>query len=151
MGPINSTRGSAMVLADTREFSLDELCTLTDLSKRTVRYYMQIGLVDRPDGETRAARYGQRHLEQLLTIRRWTQLGLSLERIRERMSGDGQTPTTRPDRSGTVEVWTHFVVTEGVEVKLNPSLAQLSPEQARQFFAAVMAAFQQLKQEDPPA
>ena len=134
-----------------KEFSIDELCSLTDLPKRTVRYYIQIGLVDRPEGETRAARYTQKHLEQLLAIRRWTQDGLSLERIRELLSGATQAPPDRPNRSGTVEVWSHLIVAEGVEVKLNPGLARLSPEQTRQFFAAVMSAFQQIKPEDPSA
>jgi DNA-binding transcriptional MerR regulator len=137
--------------ADTKEFSIDELCALTDLPKRTVRYYMQIGLVDRPEGETRAARYGQRHLEQLLSIRRWSQAGLSLERIRALLAGNAEAlPQTR-NRTGTIEVWSHLVVAEGVEVKLNPALAQLSSEQTRQFFAAVMAAYQHIQQEDPPA
>ena len=43
--------------------TLDELAALVDLPKRTVRYYIQLGLVDRPEGETRAARYGPRHAE----------------------------------------------------------------------------------------
>ena len=50
-------------------YSLQELATLVELPERTVRYYIQLGLVDRPEGETRAARYGERHLEQLLEIR----------------------------------------------------------------------------------
>lgn len=139
-----------MAQADNKEFSIDELCTLVDLPKRTIRYYIQIGLVDRPDGETRAARYGQRHLEQLLGIRRWTQAGLSLERIRELLSAPTEPPLPR-DRTGTIEVWSHFIVAEGVEVRLNPEQARLSPDQARQFFAAVMAAFQHIKQEDQTA
>ena len=49
-------------------YPLADLCVLADLPLRTVRYYVQIGLVDRPEGETRAARYGARHLEQLLQI-----------------------------------------------------------------------------------
>ena len=48
-----------------KTFTLDDLCTLTDLPKRTVRYYMQMGLVDRPIGETRAAHYLATHLDQL--------------------------------------------------------------------------------------
>ena len=50
-----------------RTYTLDELCTLAELPKRTVRYYIQLGLVDRPIGETRAAHYTSRQLEQLLT------------------------------------------------------------------------------------
>lgn len=140
-----------MVPGTPKEFSIDELCSLTDLPKRTVRYYIQIGLVDRPEGETRGAHYTQKHLEQLLAIRRWTQDGLSLERIRELLSESTQAPPGRPGRSGTVEVWSHLIVAEGVELKLNPGLARLSPEQTRQFFAAVMSAFQQIKPEDPSA
>src|SRR5438067_4692180 len=111
---------------DSNEFTIEALCTLTDLPKRTVRYYVQIGLVDRPDGETRAARYGQRHLEQLLSIRRWSQSGLSLERIRALLAGEAEAVPHRPDRAGTIEVWSHFILTDGLEVKLNPAQAQLS-------------------------
>lgn len=140
-----------MALEDSREFTIDELSLLTDLTKRTVRYYIQIGLLERPDGETRGARYGPRHLERLLAIRRWTQQGLSLERIRALLDGAADPPPGRPDRAGTIEVWSHLVVAEGVEVKLNPAVANLAPEQASKFFAAVMTAFQQITREDPPA
>jgi DNA-binding transcriptional MerR regulator len=139
-----------MAPANTDEFSIDELCTLTELPKRTVRYYIQIGLVDRPEGETRGARYHRKHLEQLLSIRHWTQAGLSLERIRALLSGAAAPPVER-ERVGTVEVWSHFVVAEGVEVKLNPALAQMSPEQTQKFFAAVMTAYQHITQEEPLA
>ena len=61
------------------------------LPPRTVRYYVQIGLVDRPQGETRAARYGSTRLEQSLLIKKWTAAGVSLERIRELLHS-GQPP-----------------------------------------------------------
>ena len=66
-----------------KTFSLDELCTLTDLPKRTVRYYMQMGLVDRPIGETRAAHYLSAHLDQLLKVKQLSDAGISLERIQK--------------------------------------------------------------------
>lgn len=139
-----------MAPADTKDFSIDELCTVTALPKRTIRYYIQIGLVERPEGEKRGARYHQRHVEQLLSIRHWTEAGLSLERIRTLLSGATASPPPR-ERIGTVEVWSHFVVAEGVEVKLNPALAQMSPEQTKQFFAAVMTAYRHITEKDPSA
>ena len=69
-------------------YPLADLCVLADLTPRTVRYYVQIGLVDRPEGETRAARYGPQHLEQLLLIKKWTAAGISLERIRDLLKGE---------------------------------------------------------------
>ena len=37
--------------------TLDDLSALTELSLRTIRYYIQQGLMDRPIGEKRAAYY----------------------------------------------------------------------------------------------
>ena len=94
-------------------WTLDDLAAQADLSRRTVRYYIQIGLVDHPEGETRAARYTARHLEQLLQIRKWTEAGVSLERIRELLSGEVPPVPPRPRGPGTVEVWSHLVVADG--------------------------------------
>lgn len=125
--------------------SLADLCVLVDLPPRTVRYYIQIGLVDKPDGETRAARYGTTQLEQLLLIKKWTAAGLSLERIRALLRGDAPPATPRLASIGSVEVCSHVHVADGVEVVIAPSRARLSPEQTRQFIRGVMAAFADLQ------
>ncbi len=131
-----------------RTYSLDELCTLVELPKRTVRYYIQLGLVDRPVGETRAAHYTSHHLEQLLPIRKWTQAGVSLERIRELLDGAPPPVPPRPRASGTVEVWSHLVVADGIEITLEPGRAGLTPEQARAFFKGVLALYQNITKKD---
>lgn len=131
--------------------TLADLCVLADLAPRTVRYYVQIGLVDRPDGETRAARYGARQLEQLLQIRKWTAAGLSLERIRELLHGEAPPVAPRARAAGSVEVRSHLLVADGIEVVIEPGRAGLSPEQVRSFIQGVMAAYQQITQEAAPA
>lgn len=131
-----------------KTFTLDELCTLTDLSKRTARYYMQIGLVDRPIGETRAAHYLNRHLEQLLRIKQLTEAGVSLERIREVLAG-GDTPVpVRQRRPGAIEVRSHLYVAPGIELQISPEDAGMSPEQVRALISAVMNAFQTIKEKN---
>lgn len=125
-------------------YPLTELCVLADLPPRTVRYYVQIGLVDRPQGETRAARYGATHLEQLLLIKKWTAAGLSLERISELLYGGSAPVPPRAPAIGSVSVRSHLMVAEGIEVVIDPGLAGLSPEQVRHFTRAVMAAFAQV-------
>ena len=96
-------------------FSLDELCVLTDLAKRTVRYYVQIGLVNRPHGETRAARYDVKHLEQLLLIKKWTAAGVSLERIHDLLQGEAAPVPPRPRTPGAIEVCSHVLIADGIE------------------------------------
>lgn len=130
-------------------YSIDELAALAELPRRTVRYYVQQGLLDRPIGEKRAAYYTTRHLEQLLTIRKWQHAGLSLDRIREILGGtaDTELPPPRPRGPGTVEVWSHLVVADGLEVMLEPSRAGLTPEQVRALFRGMTALYEQIRLE----
>jgi DNA-binding transcriptional MerR regulator len=54
---------------------------------RTVRYYTTLGLLDRPVIVGRQARYGQRHLLQLLAIKGLQKRSLPLAEIQERLYG----------------------------------------------------------------
>jgi hypothetical protein len=73
----------------------------------------------------------------------------SLERIGELLKQQisGPLPPT-PRRAGTVEVWSHLVVADGIEVTLEPGRARLSPEQVREFFRAVTGAYEQLHESE---
>ena len=132
----------------TPSYPLADLCVLADLPPRTVRYYVQMGLVDRPQGETRAARYGALHLEQLLLIKKWTAAGLSLERIRELLHSEQAPVPPRARAVGSVEVRSHLMVADGVDLVIEPGRAGLSPEQVRRFIKGVMEAFAQVTGED---
>lgn len=134
--------------AGSEGFSLEQLCTLANLPRRTVRYYIQLGLVDRPEGETRAARYRQSHLEQLLLIKKWSQDGLSLEAIRERLRTASSATSYPPQRRpGSVEVWSHLLLDQGIELKVEPTTAGLSPEQLRELLKRCMAALEDIRKE----
>jgi DNA-binding transcriptional MerR regulator len=131
--------------ANTR-FSLDELCALSDTSRRTVRFYIQQGLLDRPEGQRRGAYYTARHLEQLLFIGKWRRSGLSLERIGALLRDEQEPAELSPrQRPGSVEVWSHLVVAPGVELQVEPHRAGLSPEQMRALFQDVLSAYQALR------
>ena len=84
--------------AEDERYSIDELSVLAGLTPRTVRYYIAEGLVDRPLGEKRGAHYVRRHLEQLLLVRRWTDAGLSLERVRELRLAEEKRRAKRADK-----------------------------------------------------
>ena len=126
-------------------FSLDELSALTGVAPRTVRYYIAEGLLDRPEGEKRGAHYLQRHVEQLLLIRRWGDAGLPLARIRELLAGAAEDPPPRATRAGSVEVWSRVTLADGLELHLEPGRAGLTPEQVRALATDVMAAFRRVR------
>src|SRR6266550_5070389 len=54
---------------------------------RTVRYYTTLGLLDRPQIENRQARYGERHVLQLLAIKALQSRDLPLAQIQEMLYG----------------------------------------------------------------
>jgi DNA-binding transcriptional MerR regulator len=128
-------------------YTLEQLCGLVELPVRTVRYYIQIGLLERPAGAKRGAYYTRRHLDQLLEIRKWQQAGLSLERIRELLGAvpdQGPLPPPRRRPPGSVEVWSHLLVRDGIELHIEPTQAGLKPEQMRALLRAVLDAYERI-------
>ena len=137
-----------------QKLSIDQLAALVGLTTRTVRYYLQQGLVSRPEGAKRGAYYLQRHVEELLLLRRWADAGLSLDRIRELRAGAADEPPPRTVRAGSVEVWSRVTLADGLEVQIEPGRAGLTPEQVRAFVRDVTAAYRKVhggpSQEDEP-
>lgn len=69
-----------------REFSLDELSKLADISPRTVRYYIVEGLLPPPLTTGRNATYSQEHLDRLNAIAALKEMFLPLREIRYRLN-----------------------------------------------------------------
>jgi DNA-binding transcriptional MerR regulator len=128
-----------------KKYTFEELCALTGVSSRTLRYYMQIGLVDKPVGQTRAAHYLSLHLEKILRIKQLSEAGISLERIREVIAGDAMPVPPRSKKPGQIEVRSHLWVADGIELQVSPETAELSPEELRIFFKKVLEAYEEIK------
>ena len=63
---------------------------------RTIRYYTTLGILDRPaEMRGRTAYYGERHLLQLVAIKRLQARGLSLREIQQRLLGLSDTRLRR--------------------------------------------------------
>jgi len=130
------------------QYTLDRLAELAGLNRRTVRYYIQLGLVDPPLGQTRAAHYTWQHLRQLLEVRGYTEQGFSLERIGELLRGeDTPPPAAQLARPGSLTVQTHIHLAEGVELVVEPGAANLTPEQLRRFAREAIAAFARISKD----
>jgi len=132
-----------------KKYSLDELCLLTEFSKRTVRFYMQQGLVDRSEGQKKGAFYLEKHLLQLLEIKKWQKAGLSLDRIKEIIrdeNTDELIPPIKNQQAGSVEVWSHLLVSDGISLQIEPNRAGLTPEQTRQLAKQLMQIYKDIRQ-----
>ena len=134
-----------------QRYTLDELCSLLGLTKRTIRFYMQEGLVSRPEGQKRGSYYLDTHLQQLQQIQAWQKAGYSLDRIRELLE-DGATPgeTLVPLRAqrGDVQVWSRIHIAPGVELSIEPQQAGLTPDETRALYRKIAEIIDQLKEGD---
>lgn len=115
--------------ADTPRYSIGELAKLGGVSRRTVRYYVQRGLLEAPTGLGRGRHYTQRHLDTLIRIRKLQEAGRPLAAIGNRI-GPGPEPESpaspRPPRFAT---WTRIEIADGVELHLRD--LRLDSRQAR--------------------
>jgi len=124
---------------DSKTYSIDELCVITNLPKRTVRYYIQLGLVDRPIGETKAAHYLSKHLDQLLRVKKLTEARVPLDQIRQLIeAGKDEVVSTSRRQPGSVQVKTHLYISPGIELLISAEESGLKPEQMRELLKTVM-------------
>ncbi len=138
-----------MKIPNDKKYSLDELCALTEFTKRTVRFYMQEGLVDRSEGQKKGAFYLEKHLLQLLEIKKWQKAGLSLDRIKEIIrdeNTDELIPPIKIQQTGMVEVWSHLLISDGISLQIEPNRAGLTPEQSRELSKKLMQIYKEIKQ-----
>jgi len=140
---------------DDKKFTIDDICALVEMNKRRVRFYIQKGLVDRPTGTGKGAYYTHVHLEQLLAIRKWKDAGLSLERIQEILGSERGVfqnkkplPPPRLRKQGSVEIWSHLNISDGVELHIEPGRSGLSPDQVRNLFREVMDLYRKMREEE---
>jgi DNA-binding transcriptional MerR regulator len=125
-----------------KTFTLEELATAAGVNARTVRYYIQLSLLDPPVGQTRAARYTWQHLRRLLEVKRLTEQGFSLDRVRELLESPAPTARTAfSPRPGEVSVRSHVHLAPGLELVIDPGRAGLSSEQLRKVARDLVAAY----------
>jgi DNA-binding transcriptional MerR regulator len=108
-------------------WGIAELAELGGVSRRTVRYYVQEGLLPAPHGVGRGNHYGREHLDRLLAVKGMQEKGWSLERIRLESPGRAHSPAggaaAVPPMTMNVtvtpvprEAWSRLTVAPGVEV-----------------------------------
>ncbi len=103
---------------DTR-YAVGELAELGGVSRRTVRYYVQEGLLPPPLGVGRGRHYGPEHLGQLLRLKALQEEGRPLDEIRRLLSGRAAPPELPELGEVGREVWTRVKLAPGLELHVS--------------------------------
>jgi DNA-binding transcriptional MerR regulator len=78
-------------------YGIDELSDLGGVSRRTVRFYIQEGLLPAPLGVGRGRHYGDEHLKRLVRVREMQEQGLTLAEIQAQLApGRTAAPAAAP-------------------------------------------------------
>lgn len=77
------------------QYSIREVADRTGVSTRTVRYYVQRGLIDPPQGRGRGNHYCRRHIDQILRVRRLQREGVPLHNMTQ-LGGEPTGPAEEP-------------------------------------------------------
>lgn len=111
-------------MADEARYGIEELAALGGITRRTVRYYVQEGLLPAPLGVGRGRHYGEEHLARLQAVKALQEKGLSLEEVRrelERGRGRGRASAAAapPEPAVARSAWTRLEVVPGVELHVS--------------------------------
>jgi len=105
------------------KFTIDELSEHTGLNRRTIRFYVQEGLIEPPAGRGRGGFYYDSHLLALNRIRQLQEQGASLQSIRALL----RTPEAQLSAPVPLlkrEVWTRIEIVPGLEIHVSKSLEE---------------------------
>lgn len=114
---------------ETRQFGIEELAERGAVSRRTVRYYVQRGLLPAPTGVGRGDHYTEAHLVALVRVRELQEAGVSLADIPARLAGS---PTEAPSAVSREDApmqttWTRIALRADLELHVRGR--RLSEEQ----------------------
>ena len=124
-------------MSDAR-YAIGELADLGGISRRTVRYYVQEGLLPAPLGVGRGDHYGREHLDRLLQVKALQEAGGTLEEIRLALAG-GPAPEAARVREEThplpPTMWRRLELLPGVELHVSGDVRLPPPGRLRELAA----------------
>jgi DNA-binding transcriptional MerR regulator len=122
-----------MAVPDEPRYAIQDLADLADVSRRTVRYYVQEGLIPAPLGVGRGHHYSRAHLDQLLRVKELQGTGRTLDEIRAALDGGTERRAVRQpappvDRS----IWRRLQIAPGIEVHVAHDVTLPGPARLRE-------------------
>lgn len=102
-------------------YAIGDLARLGGVSRRTVRYYVQEGLIPPPLGVGRGNHYGPEHLDRILQVKALQEAGRTLDEIRRTSTDvDAEASAGQPVAVPTIErsLWRRITLAPGVELHI---------------------------------
>jgi len=102
-----------------KKYTIEELCELTGFTRRTIRYYVQEGLIEPPAGRGRGGFYFDSHLNKLRLIKSCQEKGMNLSAISEYLKG-GEVKKAEYQR----DIWVKYEILPGLEINVRRDIEE---------------------------
>ncbi len=111
-----------------KKINIGQLAELSGVSRRTIRFYVQSGLLRPPLGAGRGHYYTEEHLQDLLRIKTLKENNLSLEEVAGRLHGRSDSgPAVCP----LPTTWVRIEVCPGIELNVQGGVYPVTPARVR--------------------
>ena len=114
--------------------TIGDVAEQANVSRRTVRYYVQRGLIDAPVGRGRGSGYTQKHLEQIQRVLRLQREGLALQAIEQLPAG--AEPETKNAHAVAPALLVRIPLSNGMRLEVDAGTALPSQEILNRLAAA---------------
>ncbi len=97
-------------------YNIETLSELSGLTKRTVRYYIELGLLTPPVGSCRGSYYTESHLSNLAQIKRLSSQGIPLTQMKAILSAESCKNDLKFVEDIEITKWEKTIICDGVEL-----------------------------------
>jgi DNA-binding transcriptional MerR regulator len=116
-------------------YNVDALAKKAGVTRRTIHYYLQRGLLPRPEGGGRGYYYTEAHLERLRQIQEWREQGVPLENMKayfsEAPSRQIQSaPPYSVSAKARVTDWSRLNIDTEIEIHFRPGVLSRDDQEA---------------------
>jgi len=118
----------------TEKYTIDELAEHTGFTRRTIRYYVQEGLIDPPAGRGRGGFYYDSHLQRLLQIKAYQERGVGISAMASLLTNE---PPAEPMPSRQVMI--RYEIAPGIELNVSRDMEVSQPKKIREIIRIAKA------------
>ncbi len=116
-------------MEDERRYTIDDLTRMTGVTQRTVRFYVQRGLIPPPTGRGRGRHYGEEHLAGIQRVLNLKRAGKKLDDIKMegRQPQETVVGSTAPEETSGCEVTRVLLAKEGIWLEIEHGASMPEP------------------------
>lgn len=107
-------------------YNIEALGKLTGLNRRTIRYYIQRGVLQKPYGGGRGHYYTGEHVKRIRELQQLRKQGIPLEKMRELFASPSEASQSfeifSAPLTGEEEIWHRVVIGDGIEISFKDGM-----------------------------